>query len=500
MIFKFKNYGYSLVLVLLVSLLSYPVRPYVEPTNLVMLYLTAVIVAALRYGLKPAILASCLSVLVFNLIFIPPYYTYVVHDAQYLLTFMGLLLVGIIVSTLAAQSRKQTREAEQRALQMESLYHLSRDLVGASELSRVMEIISVHVEKLYGESGVVWLNRDNMLVSVDDDAEKWLNTDQQAAKLAFDRDCATGAGTSLYPELPAVYLPLRSAKAPVGVLKIPLSTIAINQVQIQFLESIANQGAQAIERLQLAAKAQEAQLLKETDKFQAALLNSISHDLRTPLVTITGSLSSLMEDETHLDEASRKILINTAWQQADRLNRFVSNLLEMTQLEAGSVKVRYEPCDIQDLIGVVLNHLENQIGNRYIKTSIPLETPLIPMDFMLMMQVLINLIDNALKYSPENTAIEMNVKVQETTIELDVIDEGIGIPPEEIPYIFNKFYRIQRPDNATGTGLGLSICKGLVEAHHGKITVCGRPEGGTIMTIILPINDIYGNTTENTGC
>ncbi|MBF0240758.1 MAG: hypothetical protein HQM12_23920 [SAR324 cluster bacterium] len=172
----------------------------------------------------------------------------------------------------------------------------------------------------------------------------------------------------------------------------------------------------------------------------------------------------------------------------------------MTRLEAGSIKVRYEPGDIQDVIGVALSHLETQIGNRLIKTSIPLDIPLIPMDFMLMMQVLVNLLDNALKYSPENTPIEVTVKVMESSIELDVIDQGIGIPADEIPFIFNKFYRIHRRDNVAGTGLGLSICKGLVEAHHGKITVHGRSGGGTIMTIILPVKNAYGTTTKSVGC
>jgi two-component system sensor histidine kinase KdpD len=226
--------------------------------------------------------------------------------------------------------------------------------------------------------------------------------------------------------------------------------------------------------------------LQATEKLQTALLNSISHDLRTPLVSITGALSSLRESTLILDQEARSSLLETAYEEAERLNRLVSNLLNMTRLEAGAIHLRREPCDIQDAIGAALEQLEERLAKRQVKVNLPPDLSLVAMDFTLFGQALVNLLDNADKYSPADTPIEVNVSQTSDTVIIEVRDRGIGIPPEDLERVFDKFYRVQRPESVSGTGLGLSICKGIVEAHDGTIQASNRPGGGTIITINLP--------------
>jgi len=216
------------------------------------------------------------------------------------------------------------------------------------------------------------------------------------------------------------------------------------------------------------------------------LLNSISHDLRTPLVSITGALSSLREDSIALDEATRRSLVDTASGEAARLNHLVGNLLDMTRVEAGAMRVAQEPCDVQDVIGSALERLEGLLKDRPVKVDLA-NLPLVSMDFVLMVQVLVNLLDNAIKYSAPGTPIDVCARVTNSHYEITVADRGVGIPPEDLARVFDKFYRVQRPDGVIGTGLGLAICKGIVEAHSGNIRAENRQGGGSIFTLTLPL-------------
>jgi two-component system sensor histidine kinase KdpD len=227
--------------------------------------------------------------------------------------------------------------------------------------------------------------------------------------------------------------------------------------------------------------------LEVTEKLQTALLNSISHDLRTPLVTITGALSSLADDAPALDEEARRSLIQTAHEEAERLNRLVGNLLDMTRLEAGAIHIHREPCDIQDVIGAALAECEPRLGDCPVRIDISPELPLVPMDFVLVERVLVNVIDNALKYSPVDSLIEIQAFASNAFVEICVADQGVGIPTEDLARVFDKFYRVQRPGNVSGTGLGLSISKGIIEAHGGFIGAENRKNGGALITIALPL-------------
>jgi len=265
----------------------------------------------------------------------------------------------------------------------------------------------------------------------------------------------------------------------------PIANLTAEQYRL--LESFVNQAALAIERAQLAEQARQSQLLQATEKLQTALLNSISHDLRTPLVSITGALSSLREDGVALDDATRRNLIDTASGEAERLNHLVGNLLDMTRVEAGAMRVAQEPCDVQDAIGSALERLESLLKGRAVNVALPANLPLVSMDFVLIVQVLVNLLDNAAKYSTPGTTIDVSARVANAHLEIAIADRGVGIPPEDLSRVFDKFYRVQRPDGVIGTGLGLAICKGIVEAHHGNIQAKNRQGGGTIVVLRLPL-------------
>jgi two-component system sensor histidine kinase KdpD len=248
--------------------------------------------------------------------------------------------------------------------------------------------------------------------------------------------------------------------------------------------AFGSQAALAIERAQLDDQARQVQVLQATEKLQTALLNSISHDLRTPLVSITGALSSLATAALGPDN---RRLVDNARAEAERLNGLVGNLLDMTRVEAGILRVGQEPCDVQDVIGVALEQMGNRLDGRQVTVTVPEDLPLVPMDFVLMTRVLVNLLDNALKYSPEEAAITIQAYAASGHLEIQVADRGIGIPLEDLGHVFDKFYRVQRPGRAGGTGLGLSICKGIVEAHGGFIAAENRDGGGTVISVALPL-------------
>ena len=485
-----RQFAYSAGLVLAATLLGFPLRPYVQPTNLVMLYLLAVVVAALRLGRSPALFASFLSVLAFNFVFVPPYYTYLVADLQYLLTFAALLGVGLIIGALAAQASEQTKAAQQRAVHTFTLLELSQDLAAALDSDDIAQVVITHIARTVEGETVVLLPEGSGLRATPQNPHFVLDAQETSVALwVLQHGQTAGRATETLAGVKGSYFPLKSAQGVVGVLGIQFApqTAHPSPEQWRLLEALASQTAQAIERVQLAAEARQTQLLRETEKLQSVLLNSISHDLRTPLASITGSLSSLREDAAFLDEQARTDLLNTAWDQADQLNNLMGNLLEMTRLEAGARKIKTELCDAQDLVGVALAHLGSRLDSHPLELQVADSLPPVPMDFVLMAQALSNLLDNAAKYSPPDSPIRIQAETTATHLLLKVIDQGPGIGPEDAPRIFEKFYRGRSSEGVLGSGLGLSISKNIVEAHHGELWI-EHPDGpGVIFCMALPL-------------
>jgi two-component system sensor histidine kinase KdpD len=484
-------YLLSLFLVVAATGVGYLIGRNISPTNLVMVYLLAVVLSAVYLGRGPSILASLTSVLAFDFFFVPPRYTFAIADTEYLLTFTGLLLVGTVISYLTVQVREQANAAQTRDAQSAALYEFGRDLTAIVGLDAIAQTIITHISQTFNRDAVIFLPEENgsLKVYASSPALTIADNELAVADWAFKRGQIAGRGSDTLPDASMRYQPLQTASGIVGVLGIKPgdSSHYLTPDQRRTLDAFANQAAIAIERARLVDQARQTEILEITDKLQSALLNSISHDLRTPLVSITGALSSLAEDSISLNDATRRSLIETARGEADRLNRLVGNLLDMTRLEAGAVRVQAEPCDVQDVIGSALEQLEARKEDHPINLNISPELPFVSMDFVLISRVLVNVIDNALKYSPPGSPIDIEAHPASGYVEIEVADRGIGIPKEDLARIFDKFYRVQRPDNITGTGLGLSISKGIVEAHGGFIAAENQPGGGTIITIALPI-------------
>lgn len=485
------RYLLSLALIAASTLLSLTIRGNLEPTNLVMLYLTSVVVAAVFLGRGPSLLASILAVLSFDFFMIPPYYTFVVDDTQYIITFIALFVVSLVVSSLTARVREQAETAVQRETQTSALYNLGRELTSATDLQQVVAIIISQIEQAFEREVAIFLP-ENGHVRVFASSQDYHPDENElaVAAWAFEHDQPAGRGTDTLPAAPLRCQPLKTANNLVGVLGIRPKDAGgfLTPEQRLTLAAFTNQAALAIERASLVEEARQADLLRATEKLQTALLNSISHDLRTPLVAITGALTSLDEQPQSLGDESRRNLVGTAREQADRLNRLVGNLLSMTRIESGGIKLHREPGDIQDVIGTALEQLGKRVADHEIKVSVPDDFPLVPMDFTLMVQVVVNLLENAVKYSRKGSRIEISASLEADQARLAIADRGVGIPPEDLARVFDKFYRVQRPESVSGTGLGLSISKGIVEAHQGRIYARARQGGGTVLNVELPLS------------
>ncbi len=485
----FWRYLLAVVMVALVTVIGNIIHTTLEPVNLVMLYLVSTVAAAVYLGRGPALLTSFLGVLAFDFFLVPPYLTFAVSDTQYFITFIGLFLVSLVVSTLTARTQEQAEAAYQREAHTSALYTLGKELTSATDLHQVAEIVISHISNTFGSDAVIFLPENGKLCMFAATVDYLPDANEMAvASWSFEHDQPAGLGTDTLPAASIRCQPLKTARGEIGVLGIhPKETGKfLSPDQRQTLFAFANQAALAVERASLAEQARQAELLQATEKLQTALLNSISHDLRTPLVSITGALSSLREESLNINQEDRNSLLETAYGEAERLNRLVGNLLNMTRLEANAIHLRLEPCDIQDAIGAALDQLEDRIGKKPIAVNIPEGLPLVSLDFTLFGQVLVNVIDNAIKYSPRDTQIDIEVSQTEKEICISVSDRGIGIPEEDLEKIFDKFYRVSRPESVNGTGLGLAICKGIIETIGGRIQARNRDGGGTVISITLP--------------
>jgi two-component system sensor histidine kinase KdpD len=484
------RYLASLLLVAGATIVSKIAIEFLSPTNMIMFYLLAVVVAALRLGFRPALFTALVGVLAFDFFLIPPYYSFAVRDTQYLITFAGLLTVGAVISTLVVRARRQTETIRSRESQTATLYALSRDLASAFGLDNILNVVIHHVgETLDAEIAILLPEGESLGIKASSSGFSLGEKQKSVALWTLRNGQMAGKGTETLSSAELLYVPLQAGGKVVGVMGIKMrrSAEGLAPETCRILEAFSGQAALAIERAYLARQADQAQLLQTAERLERSLLNSISHDLRTPLSSITGALSSLRDEKNPWNSESRTELIDLAWEEAGRMNRFVSNLLDMTRLEAGALRMKKEPYDVQDLLGSCLASLEPRLKGRRAKINIPPDLPLVPMDSVLMAQVMGNVLDNALKYSPPGGMIEVAARVRENRLEIEVADQGPGIPEEYLTQVFHKFSRITRAHGAGGIGLGLTISKGIVEAHDGKIWAENRPGGGLKIVFTLPL-------------
>jgi two-component system sensor histidine kinase KdpD len=492
---KIFPYAASIGLVFITTLVGEIVKRGLEPTNLVALYLLVVVIAAVRWGKGPAVITSVLSVLAFDFFLVPPYLTFGVDDIQYMFTFIGLLAAGLVTSTLASRMREQTIQAHKRETQTTALYRLSADLAESESFETALQAIRRNVGQIINGSVAIYLPMGGALVLKSNDPGFPMSESEKAvAQWAFANARMAGGSSDDAPPRKTRYLPFRTPQGVIGVLGICLRAHkeSLTADEESLLNALASQAAVAIQRARLAEEARQLEIMRRTEKLQSALLSSISHDLRTPLVSITGTLTTLHENDPGLDDATRTELLETASEEAARLNRIVGNLLDMTRMEAGTLRISKRPSELRDVLGASLEQLKEQIGQRVIRMNISREFPEIPMDFSFMMKAFYNLLDNAVKYSPHNAPIDINARVNRDRAEIEIRDRGIGIQEGDLKRIFEKFYRAEKPQRVTGTGLGLSISKGIIEAHGGEIVARNNPDTGATFTVTLPLHDRQG--------
>ena len=487
-------YVAALVAVAIATAIAWAMFPYFAVSNLIMVYLLGVIIVATRYGRGGSLLATILSVAAFDFFFVPPYFTFAVSDTQYLVTFTVMLVVALVISSLAVRIRAQAESARERERRMASLYAMSRELAGARSVGALREAAVRHIAEVFGSRVVVLLPQpDGRLAPDEGDAAHFpLDASELAvSQWVHEHGQVAGQGTDTLPGASGLYLPLTGSRGGVGVLGVrPVDPRPLQAPeQLHQLEAFASQTALAIERAQLAEEAERAQVRAETERLRNSLLSSVSHDLRTPLASITGAASTLLENETHLDAGTRRDLLESLHEEADRLNRLVQNLLEMTRLESGTLQLHTEWHPVEEVVGAALGRFGKALARRAVTTRVPPDLPLVPMDDVLIEQVLINLLDNALKYTPAESPIEVSAEDGGGVVLIEVADRGPGLPAGEERRIFEKFHRAETAPSQRGAGLGLAICRGIVHAHGGRIWAENRPGGGVSVRFTLPVKE-----------
>lgn len=475
------------------TLLDIFIRPFVFPATLVTLYLLGIAAVAVYLGNRSAMIATILSVVSFFFFFVPSSVDTPIETMPYIVILVGLLFAGTVLTRFITGALERADSAYRRADQMMELYSLSRDLSTTIAPDDIIGTITTHVHQTFQAEVGLYLNQDDGLELHQATAGFPTSSDSMIMLKAYETGQSTGAGTPAYTEATAIYVPMRTAHKKVGVLGVAFpdgGTPTLDQHRL--LDAFANQAALAMEASRLMEETHRARLAQEREKLQSALLDSISHDIRTPLVAITGALSSLRDEETLFDAQMRVELIDDAWLETERLNRLVENLLEMSRLQSGELRLNCDWHDLDEIIAVARSQLRERLRDYQIRIHLLQEdVSLVYVDFTLMVQVLVNLLDNAAKYTTDVKIIEICTMCAASSIILQVADRGPGIPKNELPLIFNKFYRASNVRNINGTGLGLSICAGIVEAHNGSIYAFNRPEGGAVFEVRLPMENSH---------
>ena len=469
------------------------VNRWVGVENVDLVFLTAVVGVAVRFGLWPSLFASLVSALCYNFFFLPPIYTFTIADPHNIAAFTLFTLVAVIVSQFAGRGRMQTVAAKARVRAVESLYAFSRKLAGAGTLDDVLWAIAYQTALMLKVRVVLLLPTDGSLaVRAGYPPEDTLGeADIAAAKWTWESDRAAGRGSDTLPGAKRLFLPMHTGRGSIGVVGIdsdkpgPLLT----PDQRRLLDALMDQGALAIERVRLVEDMDRIERTAETERLRSALLTSISHDLKTPLAAVLGSASTLRDVGSKLSDGEKADLLGTVIDESERLNRFIANLLDITKLESGAIAPNLAVQDLSEVVGSSLRRATKILGNHQIDLDLAADMPMVQIDAVLFEQALFNLLDNAAKYAAAGTTISIRAWNDRDTVVLQVTDEGDGIPQHDLARIFDKFYRVQKTDQVrAGTGLGLAIARGFVEAMHGTIAAANRADrSGAVFTITLPI-------------
>jgi two-component system sensor histidine kinase KdpD len=483
-------------------------QQFVGAQTVSLVFLTAVLTSAIAWGLLPSLFAAILSTLAFNFFFLPPLYTFTIADPENVVALFFFLFVAVIVSNLTAGVRSQIVSARRRAKTTAELYAFSRKLAGIGSLDDLLWATAYQVSSMLNVRTVLLLparDGDGLeVVSGYPPEDRLDEADIAAARWSWDHNRSAGRGADTLPGAKRLFLPLRTGSGPVGVIGIdrdaPHGALGplLTPDERRLLDALTDQAAVAIERITFAKGLDETRVQAETERLRAALLTSLSHALRTPLAAILGTVSSLRSYPEKYGPQEREELLATLQEEAERLKRFVGNLLDMTRIEAGTIELRLEALDLGEIVGAALNRTAKLLERHKVEVDIDPDLPMLHLDAALFEQVLVNLFDNAAKYAPPGSRVELRAQRDGDHVEIAVIDEGPGIPEADLDRIFDKFYRVQAQDRRrAGTGLGLAICRGFVEALGGRIAAGNRRDrAGAVLTITLPVAPQAARTAE----
>jgi two-component system sensor histidine kinase KdpD len=485
------------------TLVGFPLAEVLSPVNLTMLYLAGVVFVATRYGRGPSIVSAILAPLLFNYFFTQPYYTLAIHDPQYVITFIVLVITAIVISSLTQRVRQQSEAARARYLRTAALYFMSRQLAAAADAASLARGVVRHVADVFqGAAAVLLPGVSNRLTVAGRHGEfpEHEPNESAAARWVFDHQKWAGWGTDTLPSVQAIYLPLIASGRSLGVLGLRPHdrSRALEPDQRHMLETFATQLAIALERTAFAAQAESATRQAETEQVRSALLSCVSHDLRTPLATIAGAASTLLDDGTSVDANTRRELLQSVADEAGRLNQLVGKLLEMTRLESAGFQLLRDWYPLDELVGSALNRLSSSVlRDHAVETEIPDDLPLIHVDGVLIDEVLANLVENAARYTPRGCKITLRGSLAGDHVLLEVLDRGPGIEPGSEAEIFRRFVRRRPATDRAGTGLGLAICAAVVRLHGGQIGVENREGGGARFWFTIPLVVPPPMPTEN---
>jgi two-component system sensor histidine kinase KdpD len=462
-------------------------------TDVVMVYLLGIVLVSMQFGYGPSFIAAVLSVLAFDFFFIPPYFNFAVTDFSHTVTFGVMFAVAMVISHLTTRIRDQADSARGREQRTASLYAVSREVGLAHSRDALLKAWVRHVGELFSARVTVLLPGKSGHLEPAIAGDGSMTPDERdlgVAEWVWIHQQPAGATTDTLPASRALFMPLKGPRGRVGIVGLyPSNPTRLGDPDDrQLLETLCGFVASALERGQLAAEARQARVHAETEKLRSSLLSSVSHDLRTPLGVVTGATSALLDEAGPKDEATRRELLQTAHEESLRLNRLVRNLLDMTRLEAGVLRVHKEAQPFEEVVGGALNRMDDRLRGRPIHTDVPPDLPLVAFDAVLLELVFVNLLENALKYTPPGSPIDIEARVHEGQLEVTVADRGPGVDPKDADLIFEKFYRAHEGQGG-GVGLGLAICRGIIAAHGGRIGVEPRPGGGAAFRFVLPLAD-----------
>ncbi|AJA61166.1 MULTISPECIES: sensor histidine kinase [Bradyrhizobium] len=469
------------------------IKPYFGIENVDLMFLTAVVAVAVRYGLWPSLLASVAASLAYNFFFLPPVYTFTITDPTNVAAFFFFMLIAFVVSNVAGRVRTQADTALGRIRTTEQLYAFSRKLTGAGTLDDVLWATAYQTALMLKVRVVLLLPEEGLLTvkSGYPPEDQIDQADLAAANWAWSNDRPAGRGSDTLPGAKRLFLPMRTGRGPIGVIGIDNDRTGplLTPDQRRLLDALVDQGALAIERVLLVEDVDRVKRTVESERLRSALLTSISHDLKTPLASVLGAASTMRDLAGALSDTEKRDLLATVIDESERLNRFIANLLDMTKLESGAVVPNAALHDLGEIVGSALRRATKILTAHKVELVLAADLPMLQLDAVLFEQVLFNLLDNAAKYSLPDTTISIRSRREGNHVVLEIADQGGGIPPDELESVFDKFYRVQKGDHVRpGTGLGLAISRGFVEAMQGTISAANRSDrSGAILTIRLPV-------------